>query len=312
MSATSTVPEVHNANSCQIGTRRFDWGRRTYVMGIVNVTSDSFSGDGLLRNGDEQRDSASSTVERAAAQAMRMLAAGADIIDIGGESTRPGAEPVDSETEIGRVVPLVKHLRTITDAPISIDTSKAEVARRALDVGANLVNDIWGLELDPDLGPLVASAQVPVVIMHNRSKPRHAEVQERLGGRYVGVEYDDLMSDIVRDLQRLVTGALDAGIRRDHIIIDPGIGFGKTVGQNLALLNRSDRLRVLGLPILLGPSRKSFIGYTLDLPADQRLEGTLAAVAVAIVRGGVDIVRVHDVRAAVRTARMTDAILRAT
>ncbi|MGI5915819.1 MAG: dihydropteroate synthase [Anaerolineae bacterium] len=295
------------AASCCIGGHEFVWGRRTYIMGILNVTPDSFSGDGLAAD----TDSPEVMVKRAVAQAMVFLEEGADIIDIGGESTRPGAGTVDAETEIARVVPIIRALRQETDAPISVDTYKAPVARAALDAGANMINDVWAMQMDPEMMPLAVERNVPVVLMHNRSKPHDAEQRERLGGRYVGVRYDDLMADIVRDLRQLVDNALAAGIAPERIIIDPGIGFGKTVDQNLALLNHADELRVLGFPILLGPSRKSFIGYTLDLPPDERVEGTLAAAVVGVVRRAADIMRVHDVRAVARAVRMADAITRA-
>jgi len=292
----------------RIGQREFVWGERTYIMGIVNVTPDSFSGDGLLRQGAA---SPADVVEAAVSQGLRFLAEGADLLDIGGESTRPGGQTVDAATEAARVLPVIQRLRAATDAPLSVDTYKASVARAALDAGADLVNDVWGLQMDPDLAPLVAERGAPVVIMHNRSKPKDAAQQERLGGHYVGVHYDDLIADILRELGDQVARAEAAGILRERIIIDPGVGFGKTVEQNLRLLNHADAFRALGLPILLGPSRKSFIGYTLDLPPEERVEGTAAAVAVGIVRGGADIVRVHDVRAVARVARMVDAILRA-
>jgi len=292
----------------RIGQREFVWGERAYIMGIVNVTPDSFSGDGLLRQGAA---SPADVVEAAVSQGLRFLAEGADLLDIGGESTRPGGQTVDAATEAARVLPVIQRLRAATDAPLSVDTYKASVARAALDAGADLVNDVWGLQMDPDLAPLVAERGAPVVIMHNRSKPKDAAQQERLGGHYVGVHYDDLIADILRELGDQVARAEAAGILRERIIIDPGVGFGKTVEQNLRLLNHADAFRALGLPILLGPSRKSFIGYTLDLPPEERVEGTAAAVAVGIVRGGADIVRVHDVRAVARVARMVDAILRA-
>ena len=279
-----------------IGPTTFEWGKRTYVMGIINVTPDSFSGDGLA-----------SDVEAAIAQASRFVEEGVDIVDVGGESTRPGAEPLPAEEELRRVLPIVEGIARETGAVISIDTYKAEVARRALDAGAHMVNDVWGLRLDPNLGPLVAERGVPVVIMHNRSTPKAAAWIHRLGGRYEGVEYQDLMADVVRELRQSIERALEAGIARERIIVDPGIGFGKTTAQNLTLLNRLAELKVLGCPILVGPSRKSFIGYTLDLPLDQRLEGTAATVALAIAHGA-NIVRVHDVREMVRVARMTDAV----
>lgn len=280
---------------------RLSWGSRTYVMGILNVTPDSFSGDGLVTGED--------WVERAVAQGLGQVADGAHILDVGGESTRPGAEPVPEEEEIRRVVPVIRGLAEQTDTPISIDTSKAAVAAAAFDVGAGMVNDVWGLRLDPALPPLVAERGCPVILMHNRSRPQDARFEARLGGRYVGAHYDDLLEDVARELGELVAGAVGAGIAEDRIILDPGIGFGKTVEQNLLLIDRLDRIKRLGFPLLSGPSRKSFIGYTLDLPADERVEGTAAAVAVSIARGA-DIVRVHDVRPMARVARMCDAILR--
>jgi dihydropteroate synthase len=190
-----------------------------------------------------------------------------------------------------------------------VDTYKASVAAEALQAGAHLVNDVWGLRADPLLADVVARAGVPVILMHNRSKPSNAQVQENLGGRYVGMEYQDLLADVKAELLESVGLALKAGIAREKLILDPGIGFGKTVEQNLELLNRLDEIRALGFPVLLGPSRKSFIGYTLNLPPDQRLEGTAAAVSVGIVRGA-DLIRVHDVEMMARVARMTDAIVR--
>ncbi|MFQ6059469.1 MAG: dihydropteroate synthase [Anaerolineae bacterium] len=281
-----------------MGQTTFNWGERTYVMGIINVTPDSFSGDGLA--GD---------VEAAVAQAKRFVEEGADIVDVGGESTRPGAAPVPAEEELRRVIPVIEGIAGETEAVISIDTYKAQVAREALAAGAHMVNDVWGLRLDPDLAPLVAERGVPVVIMHNRSTPKAAAWVARLGGRYEGVEYRDLMADVIRELRQGIERALEAGIERERIIVDPGIGFGKTTEQNLVLLDRLAELKVLGCPILVGPSRKSFIGYTLDLPPDQRVEGTAATVALAIAHGA-DIVRVHDVREMVRVARMTDAVVR--
>lgn len=292
---------------CRIGSRDFAWGSRTFVMGIVNVTPDSFSGDGLLG----ATRSLAYGVCAATEQALQFVEDGADILDVGGESTRPGSTSLGTEEELARVIPVIEAIRSRTDAPISVDTYKAIVAFAALDAGADMVNDVWGLRMDPDMAPLLAERGVPVVIMHNRSRPKDADQEERLGGRYVGVRYDDLMADIVRELRQSVAIAEGAGIARERIIVDPGVGFGKTVQQNLALMNHVDDLQVLGLPILLGPSRKSFIGYTLDLPPDERVEGTAAAVAIGIVRGGADIVRVHDVAALVRVARMSDAILRA-
>ena len=292
---------IMKSNSLQINNQKFEWGSRTYVMGILNITPDSFSGDGLHAEGDP--------VKSALAQARKFVNAGVDLLDVGGESTRPGSEPVGAAYEKARVLPVIKALAAEFDTPISIDTYKAEVAEAALEAGAHMINDVWGLQADPKMAALAARKKVPVILMHNRSNPKSAEVQERLGGRYIGVDYINLIEDIKSELLHSVEIAKNAGIPEEHIILDPGIGFGKTVEQNLELLNRGDEIRALGYPLLVGPSRKSFIGYTLDLPPDQRAEGTAAAVSVAIMRGA-DIVRVHDVEMIVRTARMTDAITR--
>jgi dihydropteroate synthase len=243
-------------------------------------------------------------------QARRFLAAGADLLDIGGESTRPGSQPVNAAQELERVLPAIRSIsKEFPEAIISIDTYKAAVAEEALKAGAQIVNDVWGLRADPDLAAVAARAGAAVVLMHNRSKPANVEVRERLGQAYAGAEYQDLLEDVKRELLGSVALAHAAGIPDECIILDPGIGFGKTVGQNLELIDRLGEIRALGFPVLLGPSRKSFIGYTLDLPPNQRLEGTAAAVAIGIARGA-DIVRVHDVEAMLRVARMTDAILR--
>jgi len=280
----------------------FDWGQRTYVMGIINATPDSFSGDGVAVAAD--------AVTRAVAQARRFLADGADILDVGGESTRPGSVPVPAAEELARVVPVVRALRSAEpEATISVDTYRAEVAAAALDAGADWINDVWGLRMDPDMATLAAGRGCPVVIMHNRSQPKDVAQAQRLGGRYVGIRYEALMDDIARELTEQMAIAFAAGVRAEQIILDPGIGFGKTVEQNVELLDRLGELKALGRPLLIGPSRKAFIGYTLDLPPDDRLEGTAAAVAIGIDRGA-DIVRVHDVRAMARVARMTDRIVR--
>lgn len=289
------------ADEMRIRGTNFTWGSRTYVMAIFNLTPDSFSGDGLLQTGFSAQD-----LQR---QAEDFLQAGPDLLDIGGESTRPGAEPITAEQELERVVPAVEAVRSMTDLPISIDTYRASVAAAALDAGADVVNDVWALRADPAMADLVAERGVPVILMHNRMTPTNAEVAERLGGRYVGVEYDDLIGDICDELMQSVGLAHQHGIDDSQIILDPGIGFGKTVSQNLELLDRVGEIRQLGYPLLIGPSRKSFIGYTLDLPPDQRVEGTAATVAIGISRGA-DIVRVHDVETMVRVARMTDAIIR--
>lgn len=286
----------------KINNHTFTWGSRTYIMGILNITPDSFSGDGLKA---QQQNS----VEAALQQARHFIENGADILDIGGESTRPGSEPVGAQEELERITPVIQALANEFDTVISIDTYKASVAQAALGAGAHIVNDVWGLRADPELASIAAQHKAPVILMHNRSKPKNATVQENLGGRYIGVEYDDLIEDIKRELLESVAIVKQAGIPDEHIILDTGIGFGKTVEQNLELLNRTDEFTTLGYPLLIGPSRKSFIGYTLDLPPDQRIEGTAATVSVAITRGA-DILRVHDVHMMARVAKMTDAIIR--
>jgi dihydropteroate synthase len=276
------------------------FGERTYVMGVLNMTPDSFSGDGLLQSQEG--------IARALEQAQNFVTSGVDILDVGGESTRPGAQPISAVEETARVVPVIKALaHAHPEIIISIDTHKADVAEAALEAGAGWINDVWGLCADPRLADVAARYAVPVVLMHNRSKPSDASLETRLGGRYVGVTYADLINDIREELLGSVAIARQAGILDENIILDPGIGFGKTVEQNLELLNRLDEIKALGFPLLLGASRKSFIGYTLDLPPVQRLEGTLAACVIGILRGA-DILRVHDVEAMVRAARMTDAI----
>ena len=284
-----------------VGSNWWYWGRQTYVLGVLNVTPDSFSGDGLLQKDD--------WLEAVVERGREMLAAGTHILDIGGESTRPGAEVVSADDELERVIPAIRALRKAGLGPISIDTYKAAVAYEALEAGAVLVNDVWGLRRDPDMADLIAERAVPVILMHNRSQPKDAAFEARLGGRYTGSQYDDLIPDIQRELQECVDLARIAGVPDWKIILDPGIGFGKTVAQNLELLDRVGEFKALGFPILIGPSRKSFIGYTLNLPPEQRVEGTAAAVAVGIARGA-DLVRVHDVEVMARVAKMTDAIVR--
>ena len=288
-------------SNLKINNMNLVWGSRTYVMGIINMTPDSFSGDGL--------NSSDSPIEFALHQAKSFIDSGADILDIGGESTRPGSDSVGSQEELDRVIPVIEKISSEFDTVISIDTYKHEVAEAAVKAGANMINDVWGFNADPKMAQTVAKLGVPVILMHNRSNPKTAEIQENLGGRYIGVEYQNLIIDIKNELMESVKLARDAGIPDEMIILDPGIGFGKTVEQNLELLNKTDQIRELGFPVLVGPSRKSFIGYALDLPQDQRVEGTAATVAVAIVRGA-DIVRVHDVGMMVRISRMTDAIVR--
>ena len=279
-----------------------DWKAKTYVMGIINVTADSFSGDGLLNQADY--------VRAAVTQARQFVADGADMLDVGAESTRPGASPVSAAAEMERVVPVIEALAAENfGLPISIDTYKASVAEAALQAGAGWINDVWSLHADPLMPGLAARTNAPLVLMHNRSQPANAELQQSLGGRYVGVQYHDLVEDVKAELLESVNLARQAGVSDDRIILDPGIGFGKTTGQTLELIDRLDQICALGFPVLLGPSRKSFIGYTLNLPPDERLEGTAAAVSVGITRGA-SIVRVHDVKMMVRVAAMTDAILR--
>ncbi|MEK7134057.1 MAG: dihydropteroate synthase [Patescibacteria group bacterium] len=284
-------------NSLKVGTATFEWGKRTYLMGIVNVTPDSFSGDGVL-----------DTV-KAIQQGIQMEKDGADIVDVGGESTRPGSVPLSLEEELARVIPVIKGLSKGTRVPISIDTYKAEVARQAIEAGASMVNDVWGGRMDSELLKVAARANIPIILMHNRSQPKNAEQTEKLGGRYVGMEYKNLLVDIKKELQESIDAALAAGVSRENIIVDPGIGFGKTVEQNLELVHRLGELEELGYPILVGPSRKSFVGYTLDLPPEERLEGTAAAVTLCIDRGA-DIVRVHDVARMRRVTKLTDAVVR--
>lgn len=285
-----------------IAKHTFNWGARTYVMGILNITPDSFSGDGIIAQGE--------AVQVSVEQAQDFITSGADIIDVGGESTRPGSEPLDAEAEIERVIPVIRALsKEFPDTLISIDTYKAVVADQALRAGAHIVNDVWALRADPVLADVVARHSAPLILMHNRSNPASVEVRQQLGTAYIGAEYDDLLADVKRELMDSVKLAKQAGIPGERIILDPGIGFGKTVTHNLELIRRLDEIRALGYPVLLGASRKSFIGFTLDLPADQRAEGTAAAVSVGITRGA-DIIRVHDVEHMVRIAKMTDAIVR--
>ena len=284
-----------------VGDSTFVWGSRTYVMGILNLTPDSFSGDGLLNQTD--------WVTAALAQAQAMLAAGADLLDVGGESTRPGSQPTPLDEEVRRVVPVIQALASATRVPISVDTAKAEVARQALAAGATIINDVWGFKHDPALAHVAAAHGAAVVLMHNRSRTQDAVQDAVLGGRYVGVHYTELLGEIINELQASVDLALSAGVAPERIIIDPGLGFGKTVEQNFELLDRLNELRPLGYPLLVGPSRKSFTGHALQLPPDQRLEGTAAAVALAIARG-CDLVRVHDVAAMRRVVVVADATTR--
>jgi dihydropteroate synthase len=288
--ATSGLPG--RLGSLRIGSATFVWASRTFVMGILNVTPDSFSGDGLLGASAAEPDN--DPVATAVAIGRRMVDEGADLLDVGGESTRPGHVVVGDGEEIARVVPVIRALRTaMPDVPLSIDTTKVEVAAAALAAGADLVNDVWGVRPDDDLLGLAADRGAPIVLMHNRAEARYA----------------NLMAEVIADLEHAIERAVGKGIAWESIIIDPGFGFGKTPVHNLVLLRELASLRVLGRPVLLGTSRKSTLGKVLDLPPDQRIEATLATTALGIA-AGVDVVRVHDVRPNVRTARMADAILR--
>lgn len=268
----------------QWGEKRLELGKRTIIMGILNVTPDSFSDGGIYNN-----------FAAAVEQAHKMVEDGADIIDIGGESTRPygNNKPVSAEEEMERVLPILEKLIKELSVPVSLDTYKSSTARAALKMGVHMINDVWGLQKDPDMASAIAEYKVPVVVMHNKAE---------LG-------YRDLLGEISGFLHHSIRIAEDAGIGRDHVIIDPGIGFGKTRADNLLIMRRLRELEALGCPILLGTSRKSFIGSTLDLPPDERVEGTAATVTLGIANGA-DIVRVHDVREMARVARMTDALIR--
>jgi dihydropteroate synthase len=284
----------NNLGSTRCGKSVFQWGERTYVMGIINVSPDSFSGDGLA------------DVEEAVMRAKQLASEGADIIDIGGESTRPGFAPVSVDLELRQVIPVVQKLAQAISVPLSVDTYKLEVARQALDVGANMINDIWGLQKGDGLAELAVQKDVPIVLMSNqRESP-----------------CPDIMPTVISDLKRAIEQALVAGVPWQNIIVDPGLGFGKTQEQNLEILRRLEELKMLGRPILLGSSRKSFIGWVLDLtpeqrskrvafvsPSDRRLEGTAATIAIGIAKGA-DVVRVHDVKEMVRVCQMSDAIVR--
>jgi dihydropteroate synthase len=309
--ATPVAPEP--PIPLRIGSRLFAWGERTFVMGVVNVTPDSFSGDGLLvpvagpdgfraddgsgprgPAGGPRRSVPADPVAAARAVADRMVSEGADILDVGGESSRPGHARVDAAEEIARVVPVIAAIRAAhPDMPISIDTTKPAVAAAALDAGADMVNDVWGVADDDALSRLAASRGAPIVLMHNRAEARYRAV----------------VAEVVSDLERAIDRAVRAGVAWESIVVDPGFGFGKTPQHNLELLRGLDALRLLRRPILLGTSRKSTLGKVLDLPAEERLEATLATTALGVL-AGVDIVRVHDVRENLRAARMADAVAR--
>ena len=299
---------LKSLGSTQCGKSIFHWGKRTYIMGIINLSPDSFSGDGLK------------SIEAAIAKAKRMADEGADIIDVGGESTRPDSKPIPIDEELERVIPVLEKLSREMSLPLSVDTYKLELAQRALDAGANMINDIWGLKREPKLAELSAQRKVPIVLMSNQrdSRERRPSPQHPLSGE----GRQDIIATVINDLQRAIKQALDAGMPWENIIIDPGIGFGKTQEQNLEILRHLERLKILNRPILLGSSRKSVIGWVLELTPQQRqervkfvpcrgrrLEGTAATIAIGIAKGA-DIVRVHDVKEMARVSRMSDAIVR--
>jgi dihydropteroate synthase len=267
-----------------------DLANRTHVMGILNVTPDSFSDGGLFAD-----------AERALSHAREMAAAGADIIDIGGESTRPGAQPLSEDEELRRIIPVIERLSAELTLPISVDTYKSSVAQKALEAGASIVNDISGLRFSPDMARIAADFGAAVIIMHIKGTPRDMQQHP---------VYADVVGEILSYLGEGIDIAVKAGVDREKILIDPGIGFGKTLDHNLAILNRLDEFRGLGRPILLGTSRKKFIGTILDIPVpEQRVDGTAATVALGIERGA-SVVRVHDVARMAQVARMTDAIVK--
>jgi dihydropteroate synthase len=265
----------------KIGTKDFQTTGHTYVMGILNVTPDSFSDGGKWN----QLDKALFHVEE-------MLNDGMDIVDIGGESTRPGYTLLSDQEEIDRIVPAIEAVRARFDVPISLDTYKSQVAQAGLAAGADLINDIWGLKYDPKLAQVIGKAGVPCCLMHNRKEPN----------------YNDYLPDLVSDLQETLNLAQAAGIAKDQIILDPGVGFGKTYENNLDIIHHLEVLDPLGCPVLLGTSRKSVVGLTLDLPADQRVEGTLVTTVFAVLKGCM-FVRVHDVKENARAIRMAESIL---
>ncbi|OGP79170.1 MAG: dihydropteroate synthase [Deltaproteobacteria bacterium RBG_16_49_23] len=267
--------------------RTFRLGERTFLMGVLNITPDSFSDGGLFFD-----------KEKAIAHGLKMAEEGADIIDIGGESTRPGSKPLGLEEELRRVLPVIETLSRETEVPISIDTYKSEVARRAIDAGAEIINDISGLHLDPELARVAAKEQTPIVLMHIRGTPETMQKD---------IRYDSLFSEIIEYLKEGIRRAESAGVDSAQIVIDPGIGFGKTLGDNLLIIKRLSEFRILGKPILLGTSRKSFIGKILDTNADQRLEGTLSSIAIGVLNGA-HIIRSHDVLQAKRAIAVADAI----
>jgi len=267
------------------------FGKRTLIMGVLNVTPDSFSDGGLYADAGI-----------AVNQAKEMVAQGADIIDIGGESSRPGSDPVPMDEELRRVLPVIKRLAQESDVPISIDTYKSTVAEHALKAGAHIVNDISGLNFDPNMAKVAADYGAPVILMHIQGTPKNMQISPK---------YHSLISEIISYLRNSIEHAETVGVSPEKIIIDPGIGFGKTMEHNLEIIRRLKEFRCLGKPILIGTSRKSFIGKILDLPVEERVEGTLATVVASIINGA-DILRVHDIKQVQRAVRMTDVIYRCT
>ncbi len=280
-------------NATRCGDTEFRWGERTYVMGIINCSPESFSGDGVCE------------VAAAVTQGKRFVDEGADILDVGGESTRPGSSPVGADEEIARVVPVIEQLAAEVSVPVSIDSYRSEVAVRALDAGAVILNDQWGLKHDRYLADLAAARKVALILMSNQRDKGGYDATTRRDT----ADYDDVVAEVLASLRESVRVALAAGVRRENIILDPGIGFGKTWRQDIEIVHRLAELKQLGRPLLLGTSRKSLIKMVLDLPANDRIEGTAATVAVGIANG-TDIVRVHDVREMARVAKMADAIIR--
>lgn len=284
----------------QLGKKSFPLGIKTYVMGILNLTPDSFSGDGISTPGEN--------LDSILYHAEKMISDGADLLDIGGESTRPGAEVVSADEEIERVARTIEAIVSRLDVVISIDTYKAKVAEIALNLGASIVNDVWAMEADPQMAAVVKRHQATIVLMHNSSDPSKILKDSYLGNRYASGHSGNVIEDIKIKLQSRIDFAIQKGIEKEKIILDPGFGFGKDLSQNLRVLAKLEEFKSLGFPLLSGPSRKSFIGHSLKLPVSERLEGTLAAVALSIERGA-DIVRVHDVKAVKRVASFVDAVM---
>ena len=286
-SMTTTMTETNSSPNYPIQLNVADnqplvWGLRTYVMGIINVSPDSFSGDGFDYD-----------VQGVIDQGLRFQTEGADILDLGAQSTRPGYQEITDDEELRRLMPALEGLIDTVDIPISVDTHKPVIAKAAIETGASIINDIWGLKYNPDIALISAEYETPIVMMHNQST----------------TDYSDLIPNMLESLNNSINLALQSGVAKRNIIIDPGIGFGKTPDQNLEIIKRLKEFLTLGYPILIGTSRKSTIGYILDAPPDQRIEGTASTIALSIAEG-VDIIRVHDVKEMVKVSRMTDAIVR--